>query len=106
MRKAMIVVLFLAAAARAEQKNVKLLTGLTDLELQRVMNMMRASMGTLCDYCHVLKEQWDFASDENPKKRRARKMIEMVMDLNKTNFNGLPVVSCYTCHRGSPHPVN
>ncbi|HJQ37786.1 MAG TPA: c-type cytochrome [Thermoanaerobaculia bacterium] len=106
MRKAMFVLVLLAAAARADQKNVKLLTGLTDLELQRTMNMMRASMGTHCDYCHVLKDKWDFASDDNPHKRRARKMIEMVMELNKTNFNGLPVVSCYTCHRGSPKPVN
>jgi hypothetical protein len=43
---------------------VKLLTGLTDLELQRTMNLMRASMGTHCDYCHVIDEEWDFASDE------------------------------------------
>ncbi len=70
------------------------------------MNMMRASMGTHCDYCHVLKEKWDFASDDNPKKKRAREMIRMVMDINQKNFGGQPVVSCFTCHRGSPHPVN
>jgi hypothetical protein len=106
MRKAMLVFVLLAAGARGEQKNVKLLTGLSDFQLQRVMNLMRASMGTHCDYCHVLKEKWNFASDENPQKVRAREMIRMVMDINQKNFGGQPVVSCFTCHRGSPRPVN
>ena len=101
----MVVILVLAVAARAEQKNVKLLTGLTDLELQRTMNLMRASIGTHCDYCHVIKEEWDFASDEKPQKVRAREMMRMVMEINRSTFGGQSVVSCYTCHRGSPHPV-
>lgn len=105
MRK-VIVLFVLALSANAEQKNVKLLTGLTDPELQRTMNMIRASMGTHCDYCHVINKEWDWASDEKPAKRRARKMIQMVMDLNRTSFGGLPIVSCYTCHRGSTKPVN
>jgi len=104
MRKA-IVLLILALSANAEQKNVKLLTGLTDLELQRTMNLIRASMGTHCDYCHVIKEKWDFASDEKPAKRRARKMIQMVMDINRNSFDGQSIVSCYTCHRGSRKPL-
>src|ERR1051325_7898197 len=109
MRKAIAVLLLLAASTGAqipEQKNVKLLTGLSFLQLQRTMNMMRASMGTHCDYCHVLKEKWDFASDDKPQKRSGGEMIKMVMDINQKNFNGQAVVSCYSCHRGSPHPVN
>lgn len=103
----MMVLLLLATAARAEQKNVKLLTGLTDSELQRTMHLMRAAMGTHCDYCHVVKEEkgWDWASDEKPAKRRARKMIEMVIAINRDHFGGQAVVTCVTCHRGSPKPV-
>jgi hypothetical protein len=29
----------------------------------------------------------------------------MVQGLNKANFKGNPAVSCFTCHRGSEHPV-
>lgn len=102
----MFVVLAIALTARAEQKNVKLLTGLTDLELQRTMNMMRASLGTHCDHCHVVEKEWNFASDDKPQKKRALEMIRMVMDMNRTQFGGRAVISCYTCHRGSTHPVN
>ena len=70
------------------------------------MNMMRASLGTHCDHCHVIGEEWDFASDEKPRKKRARDMIQMVMDMNRTQFDGRSVISCYTCHRGSTRPMN
>jgi hypothetical protein len=106
MRRAICILFFLTLSAHAGQKNVKLLTGLTDTELQRTMNMMRASLGTHCDHCHVIKEQWDFASDEKPRKQRAREMIQMVMDMNRTQFGGRSVISCYTCHRGAIRPVN
>jgi len=36
----------------------------------------------------------------------ARRMIQMVFDLNKGSFNGQGAVSCYTCHRGKPAPVS
>jgi hypothetical protein len=106
MRRAIFVLCLLTLSAHAEQKNVKLLTGLTDIELQRTMNMMRASLGTHCDHCHVIGKEWDFASDEKPRKKRAREMIQMVMDMNRTQFGGRSVISCYTCHRGSIRPMN
>jgi hypothetical protein len=102
----MLVVVVIALSASAEQKNVKLLTGLTDLELQRSMNLMRASLGTHCDHCHVITKEWDFASDEKPAKKRAREMIQMVAELNRANFGGRAVISCYTCHRGSTRVQN
>lgn len=105
MRKLMIVVLF-ALSASAEPKNVKLLTGLSEVDMQRTMNLMRSSLGVHCDYCHVIKKQWDFPSDENPRKDRAREMIRMVADINRATFAGHEVVSCFTCHRGSVKPVN
>jgi hypothetical protein len=106
MRRAICILFVLALSAHAEQKNVKLLTGLTDTELQRTMNMMRASLGTHCDHCHVIAKEWDFASDEKPQKKRAREMIQMVMDMNRTQFGGRSVISCYTCHRGAVRPIN
>jgi len=32
-------------------------------------------------------------------------MIKMVQAINKGNFKGNPAVGCFTCHRGSEHPV-
>jgi hypothetical protein len=31
-------------------------------------------------------------------------MMRMVIDINKNNFGGRNVVTCFTCHNGSPHP--
>ncbi|HYM60629.1 MAG TPA: c-type cytochrome [Thermoanaerobaculia bacterium] len=87
-------------------KNVQLLTGLSALELQRTMNMVRASLGVHCDFCHVFKDdKWDFASDDKQSKREAREMIRMVIDLNHASFHDHPTVSCFTCHRGAIRPV-
>lgn len=110
MRKLVYLAALVAAAPLLAQqpKNVKLLTGLTPIQLQRTMNMMRASLGTHCDYCHVVSDQgqWDFASDAKPAKKEGREMIALTKDLNERNFGGRPVISCYTCHRGKEHPVN
>jgi photosynthetic reaction center cytochrome c subunit len=46
----------------------------------------------------------DNASDENPKKLVARKMIEMVNDINAKFPDGKAHVTCYTCHRGKNIP--
>jgi hypothetical protein len=103
----MFVILLIALTASAEQKNVKLLTGLTDDELRHSMHLMRASLGIYCDHCHVISsDSTDFASDEKPAKKRAREMIQMVTEMNRTNFGGRAVISCYTCHRGSTRVMN
>jgi hypothetical protein len=109
MRKLVYLAALAAAPLLAQQpKNVQLLKGLTPIQLQRTMNMMRASIGTHCDYCHVVsdKDGWNFASDEKPEKKRGREMIALTMELNEKSFGGRPVVSCYTCHRGALKPVN
>ena len=108
MRKAIVAAaLLLAFNARAEQKNVHVLTGLTDVQLLDAMNFMRSSLGVHCDYCHVVKEKtgWDFTDDSKENKRTARHMIEMVVQINEQNFENKPVVSCNTCHRGTMTPV-
>ena len=85
-------------------KNVQILTGLSRPEIQRVMNEMRAGLGVHCHYCHA-NDDTNGASDTKPEKARAREMIRMVMDLNARHFGGQPVVTCFTCHNGKPHPA-
>ena len=88
------------------QKNIKVLTGMPQSQLIPVMNFFAASIGVRCNYCHVNKNgQWDYPSDEKEEKETARRMIKMVLDINKTTFNGNLQVSCYTCHRASRSPV-
>src|SRR6266852_2853106 len=105
---AIVVFATLPALAQQQQKNVKLLTGLSDVELQRTMNFMRASLGVHCDYCHVVEDKtgWDFASDEKKNKLRAREMIAMTIEENQKYFGGHPSVTCTTCHRASTRPVS
>ncbi len=89
------------------QKNIKVLTGMPQSQLIPVMNFMSASLGRRCNFCHVNKDgQWDYASDEKPEKASAREMIKLVLDLHKNTFHGADEISCFTCHRGQPHPTN
>jgi hypothetical protein len=102
------VVLLTAVPLSAEQKNVKVLKGLSDFELTRTMQVMRASLGVGCDYCHAAAEdgkELDFASDAKKEKETARRMIEMVHSINAENFKGRIEVSCNSCHRGAIDPV-
>jgi hypothetical protein len=46
----------------------------------------------------------DNASDDKQTKQTARKMMQMVADLNKQFFAGKPTVSCASCHNGHPKP--
>ncbi|HEU5323109.1 MAG TPA: c-type cytochrome, partial [Methylomirabilota bacterium] len=95
-------------AAEPDTRNVRLLAGLTPLELQRTMNLMRASLGVHCDFCHVVTREsgWQWEKDDKAAKVTARKMIAMVQQLNREQFAGQPVVSCFTCHRGHQRPLS
>src|SRR5437870_5808793 len=95
------------AAPLPPPKNLKLLDPKT--EIRFVMQSFNEALGVQCTHCHV---QGDFASDENPKKEVARKMILLVRQIN-AQFPGTGVfpvgeqkVTCWTCHRGDPHPVS
>ena len=104
LRKSIVIALFAATSLYGQQpKNVKILTGLSRPEVQRVMNEMRAGLGVHCHYCHVAGQ--DPSVDATPQKARAREMMQMVIDINKRNFGGRDVVTCFTCHNGSPHPA-
>jgi photosynthetic reaction center cytochrome c subunit len=90
------------------QKNIQVLKGLPESQLIPMMNLMSASLGVRCNYCHVNKggDNWVFDADDKPEKSTAREMITMVFSINKTNFRGNTEVSCFTCHRGRTGPVS
>jgi hypothetical protein len=79
-------------------KNLKILK---PEDVRPVMGAMRGALGQRCEFCHV---EGDNASDENPKKLVARKMIELVNEVNAKFPDGKTHVSCYTCHRGKTEP--
>jgi outer membrane lipoprotein-sorting protein len=89
------------------EKNIKVLNGIPQSQLIPMMNLMAASLGVRCNYCHVNNAgQWDFASDEKKEKGTAREMIAMTMNINKTQFKGRTEVACYTCHKGRSSPLS
>ncbi len=84
--------------------------------LSPVMRGFSRALGVRCSYCHVGEEgkplsTYDFASDENPNKDRAREMLTMLGhindDLKKIEPSGIERVNmwCHTCHRGRPRPT-
>jgi photosynthetic reaction center cytochrome c subunit len=83
-------------------KNIQVLKDIRQDELIPSMRYVAAALGVRCDFCHVPNH---FESDDKPEKARAREMIKMMFALNADNFHGHRVISCYTCHRGSEHPV-
>src|ERR1051325_8321460 len=89
----------------AEQrfKNIQIFKGLPATQLDPTMAFIPGSLGVRCNYCHVASS---FDKDDKPAKLAARRMIQMVFDLNKGSFKGQGAVSCYTCHRGKPTPVS
>jgi len=94
-----------ASAQESRLKNIKVLTGMSDADIQRQMQTWSKALGTNCVYCH---QQGDFASDENPKKEIARKMAAMVKAMNTDFFAGEAKINCVLCHRGAtvPEPGN
>ncbi|HEX9927303.1 MAG TPA: c-type cytochrome [Pyrinomonadaceae bacterium] len=83
-------------------KNIKVLNEMPADQMGKVMNLMSASLGVNCNFCHSSEE--DFAKDDNEHKQTAREMLKMTFALNKNYFNGRIEVSCNTCHNGKSHP--
>ena len=70
-------------------------------EERPMMAGMRASLGVQCTFCHMD----DRASDENPHKLVARKMMKMMIDANAALGDAVATkITCYTCHRGKEKP--
>ncbi|PYT82563.1 MAG: c-type cytochrome [Acidobacteria bacterium] len=88
--------------AEEEYKNIEALKGIPADQVIPSMQFISASLGVECEYCHVARA---FEKDDKKPKVTARKMIGMMMTINKENFEGHREVTCYSCHRGSPDPV-
>ena len=83
-------------------KNVTVLKGIPVDEFMDTMGFIAASTNYNCTDCHVepkVEGDWSVYAEETPRKAIARRMILMVESINKTNFGGARVVTCYTCHR-------
>src|SRR2546423_11560312 len=87
-------------------KNVQALKGIGVDDFMLTMGIMSAAVGSDCVGCHPSAgtDHVDLALD-TPRKRTARRMVQMVTALNRDNFNGRQVVTCWTCHRGRDRPV-
>ncbi len=83
-------------------KNVTALADMPADQMGKVMNIMTASLGVNCQFCH---EGTDFAKEAVGHKDIGRDMIEMTLELNKRHFEGREEVTCFTCHRGQKHPA-
>jgi photosynthetic reaction center cytochrome c subunit len=92
----------------AEQafKNIQVLKGTPVDDFMETMGVMSASLDFDCSDCHVGAgtDQVDWAAD-TPRKIMARIMITMVTNINKNNFAGRQMVTCWTCHRNRDKPL-
>ena len=89
--------------AEEQFKNIQVLKGIPADQLIPAMQFISASLGVECDFCHN-HEAMD--SDEKKPKKIARKMMTMMFDIDKNNFDGKLQVTCYSCHRGAAMPVS
>jgi len=113
-------VLLGVAAVKApfqKERNLKILPkDISDAKLDSIMESYNVALGVKCDFCHVpvkgFTDSLDYASDKEPMKEEARKMMRMVIDINRNNFwynknerpEYLKTVTCRHCHRGEPFP--
>ena len=82
-------------------KSIVVLKTMPADQMGKVMNIMSASLGVNCGFCH---EGTNFVKDSVGYKEEARRMLLMTLDLNGRYFEGEPKVTCNTCHRGKSRP--
>lgn len=87
-------------------KNVQVLKGTSVDDFIETMGLMTAALQFDCSDCHVGAgtNRVDWAAD-TPQKVTARKMVTMVAQINRDNFGGRQVVTCWTCHRNRDRPL-
>ena len=92
----------------AEQvfKNVRVLKGISVDDFMETMGLISAALSFDCSDCHegAGTDKVDWAAD-TPKKAVARTMVTMVAAINKNNFGGRTLVTCWTCHRNRDKPL-
>src|SRR5438132_8130696 len=86
-------------------KNIQVLKGIPVDEFMGTMGLFSAAMSVCCGDCHEgaggSNPKWEA---DPPRKQVARRMVQMVNNINRDNFGGRQVVTCWTCHRGSQRP--
>jgi photosynthetic reaction center cytochrome c subunit len=87
-------------------KNIQVLKGIPLDDFMGTMGVMSAAVGFDCSECHIGAgtDKVDWAADSQ-KKIMARKMTTMVANINKENFPGRQMVTCWTCHHGRDKPA-
>jgi len=92
-------------AAGEVYENIEVLSDLDSAQFDYLMQAMTEWVAPEegCSYCHKSGES--FASDDLYTKQVARRMLEMVRDVN-TNARhvGNVGITCFTCHRGNNVP--
>lgn len=101
-----------------EPKNLKVLPkNLTGEQVHDIMEQWEGALGAKCGTCHTPdpnnigpngRPRLNFADDTKQDKETARKMFQMVEEINqnyisKIDSSGAPV-TCGTCHRGHLGP--
>jgi hypothetical protein len=87
-------------------KNVQVMKGIPVNEFMTAMGIWSAATSLNCVDCHTMSSLagWANFAEDTPRKRTARRMFTMMTELNKVNFGGRRMVTCYTCHRGTITP--
>jgi hypothetical protein len=88
--------------AETVYKNVKVMKGVPANQIIQGMHLIKAALGVDCTHCHIEME-WD-REDVQPMKDKARAMYVMMTEINRANFEGKQVVTCFTCHKGHAIP--
>src|ERR1700688_942593 len=72
-------------------KNVQVLKDIPSDQLVPAMQFITSSLGVQCSYCHVENA---FDKDDKKPKQTARKMMQMMLDIDASNFEGKQIVTC------------
>jgi hypothetical protein len=86
--------------------NTSTLKVLTVDDFLGAMGVLSAALGLDCADCHpgAGSDKVDWVYD-TPRKKTARRMVEMVATINRTNFGGAQSVTCWSCHHGRLRPA-
>src|SRR5260370_5916697 len=101
-----------AAAQRKQRtseqafKNIQALKGIPVDDFMGTMGIMSAALGFDGSECHngAGTDKVNWAADTG-RKVIARKMVVMMAAINRDNFQGRQVVTCWSCHRGRDRPA-
>src|SRR5258708_39345603 len=83
-------------------KNIQVLKGIPVDEFMGTMGLFSAALNVCCGDCHVgaggSDPKWEA---DPPRKKVARRMVQVMNNVNKTSFGGAQMGTCWTCHRCS-----